>query len=54
MECRTCRFFHSQNSECRRYAPQPTADSNNAHWPKVSASDWCGEYQPADRQVASA
>jgi len=53
MTCKTCRFFHAEQSQCRRYAPQPTADSRSAFWPIVSASDWCGEYQPADREVAS-
>jgi hypothetical protein len=53
MQCSTCRFYHAEESQCRRYAPQPTADSRNAHWPVVAAKDWCGEYQPADQKVAA-
>jgi hypothetical protein len=53
MQCSTCRFFLADQSQCRRYAPQPTADAKNAHWPVVSASDWCGEYQPAQREAAT-
>ena len=53
MQCNTCRFFHTQESQCRRYAPQPTADAKNAHWPVVAANDWCGEYQPAEREAAT-
>lgn len=53
MQCSTCRFFLAEQSQCRRYAPQPTADAKNAHWPIVSANDWCGEYQPAERQAAT-
>jgi hypothetical protein len=53
MQCSTCRFFQAEQSQCRRYAPQPTADKKNAHWPIVSANDWCGEYQPAEGQAAT-
>ena len=53
MQCNTCRFFHARESQCRRYAPQPTADAKNAHWPVVAANDWCGEYQPGEREAAT-
>jgi hypothetical protein len=53
MQCSTCRFFQAEQSQCRRYAPQPTADRKNAYWPIVSASDWCGEYEAAERQAAT-
>lgn len=52
MHCSDCRYWFSAQSQCRRYAPQPgngggTATSAAAHWPTVSAEDWCGEFQPA-------
>ncbi|MGB7406828.1 MAG: hypothetical protein WA906_14165 [Pacificimonas sp.] len=48
MSCSNCQFFNSSETECRRYAPQPAADDKKAHWPTVSASDWCGEFKEAD------
>jgi hypothetical protein len=54
MQCNTCRFFQASQAQCRRYAPQPTADAKNAHWPVVSANDWCGEYQPSEKAAATA
>ncbi len=54
MECKMCRFFHAEASQCRRYAPQPTNDEKQAYWPSVAESDWCGEYQPSQREAAAA
>ena len=46
MHCKTCAFFNTGESECRRYAPSPSEDGAKAKWPNVAASDWCGEYKP--------
>jgi hypothetical protein len=54
MQCNTCRFFQTDKTQCRRYAPQPTADAKNAHWPVVAVNDWCGEYQPSEKAAATA
>jgi len=48
MHCKTCAFFNHSETECRRYAPQPSEDGAKAKWPAVAASDWCGEYQPGE------
>ncbi|MEM9840323.1 MAG: hypothetical protein AAF830_14360 [Pseudomonadota bacterium] len=45
MSCKTCAFFNDNDSECRRYAPQPAGEDKKASWPSVAATDWCGEYQ---------
>lgn len=47
--CGRCRF--EVGGECRRYAPMVSAvgnvngDAARAVWPKVAASDWCGDYE---------
>lgn len=49
MHCGDCRFWFQPESQCRRNAPEPLRDgasSRDTLWPKVHASDWCGEYQP--------
>ena len=46
--CRTCIFVHHANNDrstCRRHAPTTGTDGRQAHWPEVSADDWCGEWQ---------
>jgi hypothetical protein len=55
MQCRTCAFFHAPRSQCRRYAPQPQAESNGATavWPGVAVDDWCGEYKAKDATKAA-
>lgn len=45
MQCTECKFFKANEAECRRYAPQPTADGKKAQWPTVAADDWCGEFK---------
>lgn len=45
MHCKTCAHYYDTDSECRRYAPQPSESDAKAQWPTVSAMDWCGEYQ---------
>lgn len=45
MHCQTCAFYNSGDSECRRYAPQPSDNDQKAQWPTVAATDWCGEYK---------
>ena len=56
MTCGECRFWFSQETQCRRYAPQPADQPPavgaapaplEARWPAVKARDWCGEFQPA-------
>lgn len=61
--CSQCRFFqvldHLHGNRrlpgaCRRYAPKPTlgllefGQSNEAYWPSVDGSDWCGEFVRLD------
>ncbi len=55
MQCSQCKFFQSQQTECRRYAPSPQEGDTKAQWPNVAQDDWCGEFvaaQDADRKVA--
>ena len=49
MHCSSCRFYYSNESQCRRYAPPAAnhASEVKAFWPAVSEDDWCGEFQPA-------
>jgi len=46
--CENCHF--SRNGECRRRPPTPViagfAVSRAAQWPRVEATDWCGEFEP--------
>jgi hypothetical protein len=53
--CNECRFWFKTDSQCRRYAPQPSevarsvgaaASPPDTRWPRVEAKDWCGEFQP--------
>ncbi len=55
MTCGQCRFWFKNDSQCRRYAPHPSEGARSAgaaatptdtRWPRVDASDWCGEFQP--------
>lgn len=55
MICGECRFWYKDQSQCRRYAPQPTdgpkslsaaATPRDVRWPHVDQGDWCGEFQP--------
>ena len=58
-KCSTCRFYqyHSHaEDECRKNAPVVLQDSdgNTAFpvncWPKVKHNDFCGQYEPSDKQ----
>lgn len=53
MHCQHCKFFQTNQSECRRYAPSPEGDKK-AHWPTVSRDDWCGEFVPAEGERRAA
>lgn len=50
MHCQNCKFFQTNQSECRRYAPSPAEGDKKAHWPTVSSDDWCGEFVAAERE----
>ena len=54
--CQSCAHYADAESECRRYAPQPTEADAKAQWPTVSAQDWCGEYKndPAREEKSAA
>lgn len=47
--CDTCRYgvcpgcTFPNEIDCRRHAP--TLDVRRGRWPKVSRSDWCGDYE---------
>ena len=41
MTCATC-VYHREGL-CKRYPPL-RRDSGASKWPRVEASDWCGEY----------
>jgi hypothetical protein len=56
--CKSCEFFQylpgeedgmgpqGGMGECHRNAPRPTIgdSSQSVTWPRISDSDWCGEY----------
>jgi len=49
--CGTCRFaFPMENGEylCRRFPATPIVTEGHilAHFPRMHASGWCGEYKP--------
>jgi hypothetical protein len=61
IRCGVCMYYEMTNEregECRRHAPQPNppvfvtkmefvgAFKVDTHWPKVYASNWCGQYNP--------
>ena len=52
-QCENCGFFKPDNpldgcayGYCRRYAPRPAMDVDLARpdWPRVTATEWCGEW----------
>lgn len=59
MECRHCRWWRDgysswdNSGECRRYPPIATErhsrGGDRAAFPRVTASDWCGEFRVRDR-----
>ena len=42
-KCEDCRFYQQEFSRCHRYPPT-LGDRRLAYWPKVQATDWCGEW----------
>lgn len=59
--CQTCYFFAPTDEAakigfCHRQPPQLSPDDDDplqGHWPAVSESDWCGEYQQVKSPVAA-
>ena len=53
--CADCKYFDTDNSECRRYPSigknLVTGDSTyfEGQWPYVASNDWCGEFQPKEK-----
>ncbi len=41
--CQTCRFWHANLSECRRYAPDPAKPGKR--FPRTAVMCWCGDYK---------
>ena len=54
MSCAQCKFFQTEQSECRRYAPSPAEGDKKAHWPTVATSDWCGEFVASGEERVAA
>jgi len=54
MRCTNCKFFDEVNGwgRCRRYAPRPSATTDNFIWPAVGADDWCGDFELTQDRVA--
>jgi len=53
-ECRKCKYFHKETKTgttgaCRRYPPQIVPDSGD-FWPMTHETDWCGEYEPKNKE----
>lgn len=52
--CATCRFYEERGKQCRRHAPilvrrvmfSDTTWGEEATWPRVWESAWCGEHAP--------
>jgi hypothetical protein len=46
--CGSCRFYDPTGGTtglCRRLAPTWRLDASRSEWPRVSATDWCGEFR---------
>ncbi len=56
--CATCRFFEPErfygeagevvneaDGGCRRHAPRQVRADEGSFWPRVSSSDWCGDFR---------
>ena len=61
--CCNCRYWYQYAQECRRRAPTPENRDDyvekevlTPQWPETGGSDWCGEFEVADRhwRLASA
>ena len=65
--CGNCIYYEMNDDragECRRHAPQPNtpvfvtkmesvgAFKVDTHWPKVYATNWCGQYNPPKKGAA--
>ena len=47
LNCSDCRFYNSEEKECRRRAPN-TDEGGSAVWPGyIEGNEWCGEYEQA-------
>ena len=52
MKCKTCEYFKCHGTsvgECRKSKPISNQATNEALWPLVKLSDWCGDYVRSDR-----
>ncbi len=50
MHCADCRFFESEQSECRFRAPELSGGTDQPKWPVVSSTDWCGSFELAESE----
>lgn len=61
MQCKNCKFFkrlRERGGHCLRYPPQLVFEKNQGaigqatqYFPYMENDEWCGEHQPADRQL---
>lgn len=49
-KCETCRWWHRNQSECRRHAPVFNDACGSIFPQNVNSNDWCGEYTPTKGQ----
>jgi hypothetical protein len=42
--CERCRFWDSNQSQCRRHAPIRSNENYHAVWPNAWREDWCGDF----------
>ena len=50
VQCAGCLFWDqdgSQFGDCRRYSPSTAGDRA---WPMTGALDWCGEFEPNEKE----
>lgn len=53
IDCGTCGYWAAfgdgdGTGNCRRYAPRPRNNEQDAAWPITKDSDWCGEWSDPD------
>jgi len=41
--CKTCQFWHANQGQCRRYAPDATKHKHR--FPQTAMYCWCGDYK---------
>lgn len=50
--CAICCYWHPTgeigHGQCRRFPAHPRNNSPYAHWPVMTATDWCGEFKAKD------